>query len=186
DGTTTRTLTGGSASIPAMVVSMSSELSPGELNQRFDQSARSDLENIPGIAQIQLFGVEEEIIRINPDDDALTEHGLDRAAIVDGLEDAGVVLPGGNITDSGETLDISIGKAFDDVDDLAAPLLAVDDDQPVQLSEVADIDRTQAEAETISRTNGNDSITLLVIPSHGANFIELSEAAHAVMDQAAV
>ena len=186
DGTTTRTLTGGSASIPAMVVSMSSELSPGELNQRFDQSARSDLENIPGIAQIQLFGVEEEIIRINPDDDALTEHGLDRAAIVDGLEDAGVVLPGGNITDSGETLDISIGKAFDDVDDLAATLLAVDDDQPVQLSEVADIDRTQAEAETISRTNGNDSITLLVIPSHGANFIELSEAAHAVMDQAAV
>ena len=186
DGTTTRTLTGGSASIPAMVVSMSSELSPGELNQRFDQSARSDLENIPGIAQVQLFGVEEEIIRINPDDDALTEHGLDRAAIVDGLEDAGVVLPGGNITDSGETLDISIGKAFDDVDDLAATLLAVDDDQPVQLSEVADIDRTQAEAETISRTNGNDSITLLVIPSHGANFIELSEAAHAVMDQAAV
>lgn len=186
DGTTTRTLTGGSASIPAMVVSMSSELSPGELNQRFDQSARSDLENISGIAQVQLFGVEEEIIRIDPDDDALTEHGLDRAAIVDGLEDAGVVLPGGNITDDGETLDISIGKAFDNVDDLAATLLAVEDEQPVQLSEVADIERTQAEAETISRTNGNDSITLLVLPSHGANFIELSEAAHAVMDQAAV
>lgn len=185
DGTTTRTLTGGSANIPAMVVSMSSELSPGELNQRFDQSARSDLENIQGIAQVQLFGVEEEIIRLDPDDDALAEHGLDRAAIVDGLEDAGVVLPGGNITDDGQTLDISIGQAFDDVDDLGATLLAVEDDQPVQLSEVADIERTQAEAETVSRTNGNDSITLLVLPSHGANFIELSEAAHAVMDEAA-
>ena len=185
DGTTTRTLTGGSASIPAMVVSMSSELSPGELNQRFDQSARSDLENISGIAQVQLFGVEEEIVRIDPDDDALAEHGLDRAAIVDGLEDAGVVLPGGNITDDGQTLDISIGQAFDDVDDLAATLLAVEDDQPVQLSEVADVERTQAEAETVSRTNGNDSITLLVLPSHGANFIELSEAAHKVMDEAA-
>ena len=186
DGTTTRTLTGGSASIPAMVVSMSSELSPGELNQRFDQSARSDLENISGIAQVQLFGVEEEIVRIDPDDDALAEHGLDRSAIVDGLEDAGVVLPGGNITDDGQTLDISIGQAFDDVDDLAATLLAVEDDQPVQLSEVADIERTQAEAQTVSRTNGNDSITVLVLPSHGANFIELSEAAHAVMDEAAV
>ena len=185
DGTTTRTLTGGSASIPAMVVSMSSELSPGELNQRFDQSARSDLENISGIAQVQLFGVEEEIVRIDPDDDALAEHGLDRAAIVDGLEDAGVVLPGGNITDDGQTLDISIGQAFDDVDDLAATLLAVEDDQPVQLSEVADVERTQAEAETVSRTNGNDSITLLVLPSHGANFIELSEAAHKVMNEAA-
>ncbi|GAA4112378.1 HAE1 family hydrophobic/amphiphilic exporter-1 [Enteractinococcus coprophilus] len=185
DGTTTRTLTGGSASIPAMVVSMSSELSPGDLNQRFDQSARSDLENISGIAQVQLFGVEEEIVRIDPDDDALAEHGLDRAAIVDGLEDAGVVLPGGNITDDGQTLDISIGQAFDDVDDLAATLLAVEDDQPVQLSEVADVERTQAEAETVSRTNGNDSITLLVLPSHGANFIELSEAAHRVMDEAA-
>lgn len=185
DGTTTRTLTGGTASIPAMVVSMSSELAPGELNQRFDQAARSDLENIPGIAQVQLFGVEEEIIRIDPDDDALDEHGLDRAAIVDGLEDAGVVLPGGNITDDGQTLDISIGRAFDDIDDLAATLLSVEDDQPVQLSEVADLEQTQAEAETVSRTNGHDSITLLVLPSHGANFIELSEAAHAVMDEAA-
>lgn len=185
DGTTTRTLTGGTASIPAMVVSMSSELAPGELNQRFDQAARSDLENIPGIAQVQLFGVEEEIIRIDPDDDALDQHGLDRAAIVDGLEDAGVVLPGGNITDDGQTLDISIGRAFDDIDDLAATLLSVEDDQPVQLSEVADLEQTQAEAETVSRTNGHDSITLLVLPSHGANFIELSEAAHAVMDEAA-
>src|SRR5699024_9448198 len=118
--------------------------------------------------------------------DALAEHGLDRSAIVDGLEDAGVVLPGGNITDDGQTLDISIGTAFDDVNDLAATLLAVEDEQPVQLSEVADIERTQAEAETVSRTNGNDSITVLVLPSHGANFIELSAAAHTVMDEAAV
>lgn len=184
EGTTTRTLTGGSASIPALAVTMSSELSPGELNDRFDQAARSDLENVPGIAQVQLFGAQEEIIRLDPDDDALTELDLDRSAIVDALEDAGVLLPGGNVTEGPETLDISIGKAFDDVDDLAGTLVPVEDATPVPLSEVAQVERTQAEAQTISRTDGNDAITLLILPSHGANFIELSEQARTVMDEA--
>lgn len=186
DGTTTTTLTGGSANIPALVVTMSSELSSSELDQRFEQSARSDIENIPGIAQVQLFGAQEEIVRINPDDDALAEHELDRADIVDALDDAGVVFPGGNVQDGHDSIDISIGKAFDDVDDLAATLLSVEDAMPIALSDVAGVEHTEAEAETVSRTNGKDAITLLVLPSHGANFIDLSEQVLAELDEAAV
>lgn len=185
DGTTTTTLSGGSADIPAMVVTMSSELSAAELDRRFEQSARSDIENLPGVAQVQMFGANEEIVRLSPDDDALAENGLDRSAIVDALEDAGVVIPGGSVTDDGQDLDISIGTAFDDVDDLAATLVPVDDGTPIQLSEVADVERTEAEAETLSRTNGNEAITLLIMPSNDANFIELSEQALAEMDEAA-
>src|SRR5699024_38900 len=110
-----------------MVVTMSSDLSPGELDARFEQAARSDIENIPGVAQVQLFGTAEEIIRINPDDDALAQRGMDRSTITDALDDAGVILPGGNVADNDESLDISIGKAFDNVDDLAATLLPVEE-----------------------------------------------------------
>src|SRR5699024_9890745 len=119
-------------------------------------SARSDLENIPGIAQVQLFGAAQEIIRIDPNDEELEAHGLDRSAIVDALDDAGVVFPGGNVTEGNETLDISIGKAFNDVDDVAATLLSVDDGPPIQLAEVSSVELTQAETETVSRTNGQD------------------------------
>src|SRR5699024_6432761 len=185
DGTTTTTLAGGSADIPAMVVTISSDLSAAELDQRFEQSARSDIENIPGIAQVQLFGANDEIIRLSPDDDALEAEGLDRSAIVDALEDAGVVLPGGSVTDADQSLDISIGKAFDDVDDMASTLIPVDEGPPIQLSEVAEVEQTAAEAESLSRTNGNEAITLLVMPSNDANFIEVSEQALAEMDEAA-
>lgn len=185
DGTTTTTLSGGSADIPAMVVTMSSELPAAELDRRFEQSARSDIENIPGIAQVQLFGANEEIVRLSPDDDALEAEGLDRSAIVDALEDAGVVFPGGNVTDDHQSLDISIGNAFDDINDMAATLIPVDEGAPIQLSEVAEVEQTEAEAESLSRTNGNEAITLLVLPSNDANFIEVSEQALAEMDEAA-
>ena len=185
EGTTTTTLSGGAADIPAMVVTMSSELSPGELNQRFDQSARSDIENISGISQVQLFGAQDEIVRLNPDDDALSENGLDRSAIVDALGDAGVVSPGGSVTDDGEALDISIGQAFDEVDDLGSTLIPVEDGTPIPLSDVAEVERTEADSETVSRTNGNDAITLMIMPSNDANFIELSEQALAEMNDAA-
>ncbi|WP_343955813.1 efflux RND transporter permease subunit [Yaniella flava] len=185
EGTTTTTLSGGAADIPAIVVTMSSELSPGDLNQRFDQSARSDIEKISGISQVQLFGAQDEIVRLNPDDDALSENGLDRSAIVDALEDAGVVSPGGSVTDDGEALDISIGQAFDEVDDLGSTLIPVEDGTPIPLSDVAEVERTEADAETVSRTNGNDAITLMIMPSNDANFVELSEQALAEMNDAA-
>src|SRR5699024_2202916 len=185
DGTTTTTLSGGSADIPAMVVTISSDLSAAELDQRFEQSARSDIENIPGIAQVQLFGANDEIIRLSPDDDALEAEGLDRSTITDALEDAGVVLPGGNVTDNDQSLDISIGKAFDNVDDLAASLLPVEEGTSVPLSDVAHIAQTQAQAESVSRTNGKGSTTLLVPPSNDATYIDLSERGLDQLDKAA-
>jgi len=186
DGTNTSTLTGGSSSIPAMAVSISSELSPSELSELFDQAARSDLENIPGIAQVQLFGAAEDIVRINPDDDALDAEGLTRADLIDALEDAGAVVPGGSVTDGNETLDISIGKEFDDVEDMESLLIAPDEGTPVPLGDIAEVEQTEAEAQSISRTNGDDAITLMIMPSINANFIELSEQAMDVMDEAAV
>src|SRR5690625_2574975 len=138
EGTTTTTLSGGSADIPAMVVTMSSDLSPSELDAGFEQAARSDIENIRGVARVQLFGTTEEIGRISPGDDAQAERDMDRSTITDALDDAGVVLPGGYVTDNDQSLDISIGKAFDNVDDLAASLLPVEEGTSVPLSDVAD------------------------------------------------
>src|SRR5690625_113725 len=169
-----------------MAVSISSEVSPSELSELFDQAARSDLENIPGIAQVQLFGAAEDIVRINPDDDALDAEGLTRADLIDALEDAGAVVPGGSVTDGNETLDISIGKEFDDVEDMESLLIAPDEGTPVPLGDIAEVEQTEAEAQSISRTNGDDAITLMIMPSINANFIELSEQAMDVMDEAAV
>src|SRR5699024_3416649 len=120
------------------------------------------------------FGTTEEIVRINPDDDALAERDMDRSTITDALDDAGVVLPGGNVTDNDQSLDISIGKAFDNVDDLAASLLPVEEGTSVPLSDVADIEQTQAEAESVFRTNGKVSINWLVLHSHDAKSFVIS------------
>lgn len=185
DGTNTTTLTGGTSSIPAMAVSVSSELDPAELSERFDQAARSDLESISGVSQVQLFGAAEDIVRIDPDDDALDEEGIERTDLIDALEDAGAVVPGGSISEDNETLDISIGREFDEADDMSSILVAVEEGPPVPLSDVAEVEQTQADAQSISRTNGDDAITLMLLPSNDANFIELSEDAMAIMDQAA-
>ena len=186
DGTNTTTITGGTANIPAMAVSISSKLDPAELSERFDQAARSDLESISGVAQVQLFGAAEEIVRIDPDDDALNEQGIARTDLIDALEDAGAVLPGGSVSEDDETLDIAIGKEFDEVADMGSILVSGEDEQPVPLSDIAELEQTQAEAQSVSRTNGDDAITLMILPSNDANFIELSEEALAIMDEAEI
>src|SRR5699024_4742298 len=69
--------------------------------------------------------------------------------------------------------------------DLAASLLPVEEGTSVPVSDVADIEQTQAEAESVSRTNGKDSITLLVLPSNDANYIDLSDRVLDQLDTAA-
>src|SRR5699024_9995406 len=119
------TLSGGSADIPAMVVTMSSDLSPSELDAGFERAARSDIENIPGVARVQLFGTTEESVRINPDDDALAERDMDRSTITAALDDADAIFAGQHGIYNDEILDLSMGKAFVNVDAMAASLVAV-------------------------------------------------------------
>src|SRR5699024_1880660 len=85
-----------------------------------------------------------------------------------------------------ETLDIAIGKEFDEVADMGSILVSGENEQHVPLSDIAELEQTQAEAQSVSRTNGDDAITLMILPSNDANFIELSEEAMAIMDEAEI
>src|SRR5699024_10155702 len=85
-----------------------------------------------------------------------------------------------------ETSDIAIGKEFDEVADMGSILVSGENEQPVPLSDIAELEQTQAEAQSVSRTNGDDAITLMILPSNDANFIELSEEAMAIMDEAEI
>ena len=130
--------------------------------------------------------------------------------VTSALEDAGLRLPGGSVTDGTVELDITVGNEITSVEDVeaiivvpgevtpgamappaggdagapdtAAPDVAAPEGAapgeaaaPVLLGDVAQVSRTTAARESISRTDGRDSVTMLVTPAVGANFIEISE-----------
>lgn len=177
EGTTTQVLSGGSGDMPAMIVSVSSRLDTAELARRLEERTLNDLGQVPGVAQATLLGAPEEIVALSLDDQAMGAKKVSQKDITDALDNAGLVLPGGQISDGDSTLDINVGNAFDDVDDLQRLVIvpSAEGASPVQLQDIAKVERKAKQQESVSRTDGRESITIMISPASDANFVEISE-----------
>src|SRR5690606_15644749 len=152
-------ISGGTSDLPAVVLSVSSDLEPSELASRLDAAVTPELERVNGVSSVAVIGAPEEIVRITPDEDKLAEHGLTEDDISTALDANGLSLPGGSVTDGDRTLDVVLGKSIDSLESLEQIMLLPADSgaqgaedpsaqgaqqpaQPVELSEVATVERT--------------------------------------------
>lgn len=186
EGTTTQVLSGGSGDMPAMIVAVSSDLDMAELARRLEASTLSDLGQVPGVAQATVLGAPEEIVALSLDEEAMGTHQVSQQDITDALDNAGVVLPGGQTSDGNSTLDITVGNAFENVDDFAKLVIvpAADGASPVQLDDIAKVERKAKKQESASRTDGRESVTIMITPANDANFVEISDGVSATLDEA--
>ncbi|MGO3211218.1 MAG: efflux RND transporter permease subunit [Brachybacterium sp.] len=205
-------ISGGTSDLPAVVLSVSSDLEPGDLASRLETSVTPELERVSGVSSVAVIGAPEEIVRITPDEDALAEHGLAEGDITTSLDASGLSLPGGSVVDEDRTLDVVLGQGVESIESLEAIVLmpaeggqqAEDGQQaeegqqgpdgqqqpdaqpqqpaqPVTLSEVATVERTTQEATSISRTNGRESLVLMVTATVDGNVVDVSEGVEGVL-----
>ncbi|KAB1642201.1 efflux RND transporter permease subunit [Gulosibacter chungangensis] len=138
-----------------------------------------ELRSLEGVRAVDLYGDRSERITITPDMESLVANGLSMDAITDTLDNAGVLVPAGQITEDGETLTVQAGHVLESVDDLAEmPVLGAElgaDGEVVTLADVADVERNYAPVASISRVNGEDALTLSITKRPDANTVEVSE-----------
>ncbi|ATG56073.1 multidrug transporter [Brachybacterium ginsengisoli] len=197
-------VSGGTSDLPAVVLSVSSDLDPSELATRLDASVTPELERVDGVSSVAVIGAPEEIVRITPDADALAENGLTEDDISTALDASGLSLPGGSVVDGDRTLDVVLGQSVDSLESLEQIVLLPADggDQaqqegpdgqplpdaepqqpaaPVTLSEVATVERTTQDATSISRTNGRESLVVMVTATVDGNVVDISDGVESVL-----
>ncbi|UVY84866.1 efflux RND transporter permease subunit [Brachybacterium sp. NBEC-018] len=187
DGTDPQVIAGGSGDIPAVVLSVSSDLDPSELADRLDSQVVKELERVDGVSSVAVIGAPEEIVRITPDEDELTAKGLTDNDIKTALDDNGLSAPGGTVTDSDRSLDVVLGKSMSSLKDLESMVLmpAESSDATAQtlgqtpevttLGDVAKVERTTQDATSISRTDGRESLVLMVTATADGNVVDVSQ-----------
>lgn len=181
---------GGTGDIPAAVLSVSSDLEPSVLSERLTSSVVPELERIDGVSGVIVVGAPEQIVRITPDEQALAERGLTTDAISTALDANGLSVPGGTVVDGERSLDVSIGVPMESVDALKQMVLMPpegtepDPTAPVTtLEDVATVEQTEQDATSISRTNGRESLVLVVNSTVDGNVVDVSDAVSATLDR---
>ncbi|QVQ50714.1 efflux RND transporter permease subunit [Spiractinospora alimapuensis] len=188
---------GGDEANMVMALSAASSEDTDTLSSNLNDYVVPEIEALSGVDRVEVFGERQEILRIDPDEDDLEDEGLSTADISQALQDSGLVIPGGTLTEGDRSLSVNVGSAFsslDDVEDLymmpqggAAPEMeamppgapAPAEPEAVRLGDVADVSWGSADEQTISRGNGADALGMMVYKDTEANIVEVS---HTVRD----
>jgi len=131
------------------------------------------LERVPGVAQVDLEGVEEKQIFIEPDRDALASHRLSLWQMFQSLRQANFALASGDLREGERKLLVRSVARFKDIEEIENLPVRADG---LRLKEVARVRYGEPVRERVSRIDGRDAAILEIFKESEANTVAVSEA----------
>ncbi|MFS2243151.1 efflux RND transporter permease subunit [Microbacterium sp. OR16] len=148
--------------------------------QDLESTVIPDLEDVDGVNAAEIVGGVGQRITITPDRAKLFAAGQTTQSISQALEQNGVLLPGGDITEGDETLTVQSGAKLTSAADVAAlPLNGTE----LTIGQVAEVAQVSDPVTSISRVDGEDALSIAVTKLPAANTVEVSQGVLAALDE---
>lgn len=183
-GTEVNVASGGASDLPAMMLSAGSGGDQEAFGDALQQTVVPALKSVSGVRDVTLAGQETQRITIDLRPADVTRLKVEPSTLGPILEAHGAALPAGQADSADGPLSITVGSrlaTLADIQTLSVPT----PDGAVAVSDFADVSIETVPAQTISRVNGKPSLTLQVIPSQGANVVDISHGVNAELDRLA-
>jgi HAE1 family hydrophobic/amphiphilic exporter-1 len=149
----------------------SSTLTMDDLTQLVDKEITDRLASVEGVADVELYGDQEKVFRIDVDQAALAGRGLTIGDLTTALATAALDVPAG-----------SLKSARQDIVVRATAALQTPEDR-VRLSDVATVTLGPRDGTTALRSNGVQGIGLGIIRQAQSNTLNISEGVKSVVAQ---
>jgi HAE1 family hydrophobic/amphiphilic exporter-1 len=177
DSAQTQVLTFSFSDLPVIQIAVTSDMDPLDLTAKLEASTVVELKKLTDVSDASLLGTTTQRIVITPDPDKLFELGLSNQSIRDALDDNGVLLPAGQITENDLTLTVQAGARLTTADNVAAlPLLGGDSLDVTTIADVATVEVVADPVTGISRVNGEPSLTIAITKTPAGNTVAVSRA----------
>src|SRR6266498_262222 len=153
-----------------------------ELTSLTDQTIVKGLENVPGVARIDVNGrvTRQILIRIKPT--ALNALGLGVDQVMNAVRAANQDVPAGRLTRGPSDVIVRVEGKIKDPAQFGRIIVAQQGGGPVYLSQVADVIDGEKELDSISRINGRPSITIDIRKAQDANIVETGRGINAALE----
>ncbi|WP_431908233.1 efflux RND transporter permease subunit [Nonomuraea jabiensis] len=207
DGVEPQVVVGSTDDLPVIQLAVASDGSQQRLAEQLTTHVVPVLNGIEGVKEASVTGTRDQVVTITPDTGELKKHGLDAGAISTAIQGAGQPIPAGSLTRSDTTLNVQVGSRFASIEDLkdlylapaeqasqaqpagqerrpgapqaAPPAAKPKKPKPVRLGDVATVKLGQAEAATLTRTDGKPSLGVSITMRPGGNAVSISEGVRA-------
>ena len=173
------------ADAPIIFLALTSpSLSLSDLNSFAEDLISPTLSTLTGVAQVQINGQKKYAVRVRVDAEALAVRNLTLDDIATALRTANANSPIGTLEGPRQTLTIQANRQLGNAADFAKLIVATSPSgNPVQLSEVAQVEDSVESIKTASWVNGERAITLSVQRQPGANTVATVDAIKAAIPE---
>ncbi|GED87454.1 efflux RND transporter permease subunit [Streptomyces sp. 6-11-2] len=174
---------GSTDDMPTVVLAVTSDKDQQALADQLDKSVVPELKKIDGVGQVSVDGVRDLQVTVTPDDKKLAAAGLGSAALSQALQAGGATLPAGSFDENGANRTVQVGGGFTSLKQIQDLMVAGEGPgagagakKPVRLGDVATVKQEPAKADSITRTDGKPSLSVVVTMDHDGSAVAISKA----------
>lgn len=159
----------------------------GGVSERALTTIAKDLEEkieaIPGVLEVNLVGVREELMEVIVDPLAMESYGLDQAEIINFVSRNNRLVAAGALRTAEGRFPVKVPGVFESADDVLEMPIKASGDRIVHFRDIAEVRRTYKDAESYARLNGEPALAIEVVQRSGANVIDTIDEVKALVER---
>ncbi|NVB38548.1 efflux RND transporter permease subunit [Pseudenhygromyxa sp. WMMC2535] len=163
---------------PVASIALASNLPPAELTRVADKLVKQDLQQIPGVGEIEIIGGRERQIRIEVDPAKLASYGLAVDDVSQALQAQSLDMPAGHVTEGSRELTVTTRGEVRSVEEISDLVITGVGGAAIHIRDVAEVVDGVEEARSVSALNGQSGLALVVRKKSGGNTISISDGLH--------
>lgn len=160
-------------SAPIMTVAVSGRRSLAEMSQLADRQIRPRLEGLDGVGRVALAGARLRAINVIVDATKLEAYSLSIEQVRQALLAQNIEIPGGRVDQPGRELVLRTVGRIAEVERFAQIIVAVRAGYPIRVGDVGRVEDGVVEPRSLSRLDGENSVTIVVQRQSDANVVDV-------------
>ncbi|MER6676871.1 efflux RND transporter permease subunit [Streptomyces sp. NPDC000983] len=175
DAVDPQVVAGSTDDMPTVVLAVTADRDQQALADELDRTVVPELKGIDGVGQVTVDGVRDLQVTVTPDDAKLARAGLTGQSLAQALQAGGATVPAGSFDEDGANRTVQVGGGLTSLEQIEN-LRIRGEGKPVRLADVAAVEQEQAPADSLTRTNGEPSLAVMVTMDRDGSAVAISDA----------
>jgi len=161
---------------PVLSLALTANQPVRDITEYADKVLRRQLESVNGVGQVLVLGGRQRQVNIWLDADRLRAYNITVTDVSRALQAQNIEIPGGRVDQGPESLTLRTRGRVQSVAEFNDIVVRQKNGHPVRIVDVARVDDTEAEPETVANVNGTSTVLLQVRRQSGTNTVEVVSA----------
>ena len=166
------------AATPVLIYTLQGKGSLSQIRKFADDVLRPALEQVEGVAGVNIRGGADREVHVNLDRSRLDALGLSPEAIVQSIRGGNLTVPAGHYDESTREIAVRAVGELNTVESIRNLVVATaKDGSAVRLADIATVEDGWEELRTRIRSNGDEAVSFEVVKQSGRNTVAIADAA---------